>query len=220
MLGVLRWIIHQTSATPLCAPNAHNKSVCVCLRGAHSLKRGRQNFFGENGFESGTAGGRSVGCHHGDGVSPRRVFLLIWFGELGWGVLAGGWGGGVCVWSPSEPLCQALISLVVPAVSLMNFLEYPKARKAQLLFHNASVTIFFNKHQTCFCLLVAFSLYAQLYSSLSICQSIPFCKISLFFLHAYTNIRTHAQTIWCRRILFQTFFNELIHFSFFSMWSA
>lgn len=148
-------------------------------------------------------------CHHG-GSS-------CWFDLGSWG--GGCWQvgvGGVCVWSPSEPLCQALISLVVPAVSLMNFLEYPKARKAQLLFHNASVTIFFNKHQTCFCLLVAFSLYAQLYSSLSICQSIPFCKISLFF--ARLNIRTHAQTIWCRRILFQTFFYWINNF--FSMWSA
>ncbi len=47
MLGVLRWIIHQTSATPLCAANAHNKSVCVCMRGAHSLERGRLNFWRE-----------------------------------------------------------------------------------------------------------------------------------------------------------------------------
>lgn len=134
-------------------------------------------------------------CHHGGS--------FCWFDFGSWG--RGCWqGGGVCVWSPSEPLCQALISLVVPAVSLMNFLEYPKARKAQLLFHNASVTIFFNKHQTCFCLLVAFSLYAQLYSSLSICQSILFCKITLFFARLLKH--KHAHTFWCRRILFQTFF--------------
>lgn len=184
MLGVLRWIIHQTSATPLCAANAHNKSVCVCLWGAHSIELGRLNFWREWIWERDC----SVGCHHGDGVSPRRVFLLIWFWELGWGVGK----GGICVWSPSEPLCQALISLVVPAVSLMNFLEYPKARKAQLLFHNASVTIFFNKHQTCFCLLVAFSLYAQLYSSLSSCQSILFVKSHFFCTLTQTHMHAHT----------------------------
>lgn len=148
-------------------------------------------------------------CHHGGS--------FCWFDFGSWG--RGCWqGGGVCVWSPSEPLCQALISLVVPAVSLMNFLEYPKARKAQLLFHNASVTIFFNKHQTCFCLLVAFSLYAQLYSSLSICQSILFCKITLF-LHAYSNISTHTH-FDVGAFFFRPFFTESIHFSFFSMWCA
>lgn len=193
MLGVFRWIIHQTSATPLCAANAHNKSVCVCMRGVHSLERGRLNFWREWIWERDCVRAQCRLSPRWWCVTTAGLFADLILGVgFGWGLC---WQGGVCVWSPSEPLCQALISLVVPAVSLMNFLEYPKARKAQLLFHNASVTIFFNKHQTCFCLLVAFSLYAQLYSSLSICQSILFVKSHFFFVHAYTNTYEHTQTV-------------------------
>lgn len=79
--------VHQTYKTRLCV------RVYVHLRACLRIVFNTAEWILEG---MNVRAGLGVDCHHDDCVSQRQVSLLIWFWDLGWGVVVCVvWGGGV-----------------------------------------------------------------------------------------------------------------------------